>query len=203
MIKKRILLTILWIFIIVIVSTIIINTYMILSVRNKIVDMKDLDDSIDYILVLGCRVENDIPSLMLSKRLEKTIDVYNKLYTKVIVSGDSTRSDYDEVGVMSNYLLTSIDKDNLILDKDGITTYDSIYRAKYVYNAKKIVIITQKYHIYRALYLANKLDLDAVGIVADDIPQKFVMAKNHLREILARNKNFFKGIIKPKIEYAY
>ena len=90
---------------------------------------------------------------------------------------------------------------DIFLDHAGVNTYDSLYRAKYIFEAKKIVIVTQKYHMYRALYLANKLDLDAVGIVADDIPQKMIMLKNEIREILSRDKNFFKGIIKPKSKY--
>lgn len=198
--KRKILLTILWIIISIIVFTIIINLHMILSTKNKIIELKDLDSDYDAILVLGCKVEDDIPSLMLKRRLDKTIDVYNKVDTKVIISGN-TRDDYDEVGVMNNYLKTEIPSEYLVLDSKGISTYDSLFQVKNYHKLNKIVIVTQKYHMYRALYLANKLDIDAVGIVADDIPQKLIMLKNEIREIFARDKNFIKGIIKPNIGY--
>ena len=198
--KRVILLTILWICIIGLVLTIGINCYMILSTKSKIIELDNIDN-VDAILLLGCKVDGDTPSLMLSKRLEKTLDVYNKVKTKVVISGDSTRENYDEVGVMYNYLRDSIPNDDLILDKEGISTYDSLYRIKNTYGFNKIVIITQEYHMYRALYLADKLDIDSYGIVANDIPQKIVMLKNRIREIFARDKNFFKGIIKPSIGY--
>lgn len=200
--NKNIFLTILWIFISVIAITLVINVYMILSTKERIVELDNLAD-VDAILVLGCKVEGDTPSLMLSKRLEKTIDVYEKINKPVIISGDSTRDNYDEVGVMNKYLSSQINNEELILDKEGINTYDSLYRVKNVYRINKIVIITQEFHMYRALYLADKLGLDAYGVVANDIPQKFIMIKNQIREILARDKNFFKGIIKPKLSYIY
>lgn len=200
--KKKIFLIVLWIIIIGSLFTLIINMYMILSTKNRIVELDKLED-VDAILILGCKVEEDIPSLMLARRLERGIDVYNKIHKKIIVSGDSTREDYDEVGVMEDYLLTSISKDDLILDKDGITTYDSLLHTINKYGFKKIVIITQRYHMYRALYLANKLGISAYGVTAADIPQKLIMVKNHIREIFARDKNFFKGIIKPNYNYGY
>ena len=198
--KIIVLLTILWICILGLILTIGINSYMILSTKNKIIELDNINN-VDAILLLGCKVEGDIPSLMLKKRLDKTIDVYSKVKTKVIISGDSTRNDYDEVGVMYNYLRDSIPEEDLILDKEGVNTYNSLYKAKNTYGFNKIVIITQEYHMYRALYLANKLDIDSYGIIASDIPQKLIMLKNRIREIFARDKNFFKGIIKPSIGY--
>ena len=200
--KKLILLTAICFFSVVLI-TLFINLYMIGITKEKILDIKKLNDNYDVIIILGCKVyEDNTPSLMLVKRLEKGIDVYNMLNTKVLLTGDNTRNDYNEVVAMREYLLnSSIPESDIILDYAGISTYDSIYRAKYIFKAKKAVIITQKYHMYRALYLANKLDLEAVGVVADDIPQKYIMLKNEIREILSRDKNFLKGIIKPKSKY--
>ena len=180
------------------------NIYMINSTKNRIVSISDVKDkSIDAIIILGCKIEdNETPSLMLSKRLDMGIDVYNELKTKIILSGDNIKDDYNEVGVMKEYLLSSsIPEEDIYLDHAGINTYDSIYRAKNIFNAKKVVIITQKYHMYRALYLADKLDLEAYGVVANDIPQKFIMLKNEIREMLSRDKNFILGIFKPKSKY--
>lgn len=201
--KKKILIILGIIVIITVLLTLFINIRMITSTKNQIVDISELDNinDVDAIIVLGCRVNGDSPSLMLAKRLDKGIEVYNKLNTKIILTGDHDEKEYDEVNVMRNYILDSVPSEDIFLDHAGITTYDSIYRAKYIFGAKKIVIVTQRYHMYRALYLANQLDIEAVGVVADDIPQKFIMLKNEIREVLSRDKNYFKGLIKPKSKY--
>ncbi len=199
--KKKILIILGIIVIITVLLTLFINIRMITSTKNQIIEINELKDDYDAIVILGCRVNGDSPSLMLAKRLDKGIEVYNKLNTKIILTGDHDEKEYDEVNVMRNYVLDSVPKEDIFLDHAGITTYDSIYRAKYIFGAKKIVIVTQRYHMYRALYLANQLDIEAVGVVADDIPQKFIMLKNEIREVLSRDKNYFKGLIKPKSKY--
>ena len=202
--KKKIILVLLIILIVGMLFTLFINVHIINSTKNQIVDLEEINEieDIDAIIVLGCRIhENSIPSLMLANRLERGIDVYDKLKIPIILSGDNTRDDYNEVSVMNEYVKTSIPEEDIILDNAGISTYDSVYRAKYLFNARKVVIVTQKFHIYRALYLANKLDLEAIGVVANDIPQKFIMFKNEVREILSRDKNYIKALIKPKSKY--
>lgn len=199
--KKIVLIIISIIILIISLLTLFINLRMINSTKDQIVDINSLKGDFDAIIVLGCKVNDNVPSLMLARRLEKGIDVYNKLNTKIILTGDHGRNEYDEVNVMRDYILDSIPSKDIFLDHAGFNTYDSIYRAKYVFEAKKVVIVTQKYHMYRALYLANSLDLDAVGVVADDIPQKIIMLKNEIREILSRDKNYFLGIFKPKSKY--
>ena len=200
--KKRLLLISSLVLFFILIGTLCINIHMISSTKNQIVDINSLKDDYDAIIVLGCRVDGNRPSLMLARRLDKGIDAYNKLKTKLLLTGDHGTNDYDEVNVMRDYLLSSeITSSDIFLDHAGFNTYDSIYRAKYVFEAKKVVIVTQRYHMYRALYIANALDLEAVGVVADDIPQKGIMAKNEIREILSRDKNFFKAIFKPESKY--
>ena len=200
--KKKILFSLLIVTIIGIILTLFINIYMILYTKNKIIDVDKVSNDFDAILVLGCKTEDGIPSLMLEKRLDKVIDVYNKLHTKIIVSGDNTRDDYDEVNVMEKYLLNhGILSEDIIKDYAGINTYDSIYRAKNTFNINNIVIITQKYHMYRALYIADKLNIEAKGIIADNIDYPFIMLKNNIREVFARDKNFFKVIFEPQSKY--
>ena len=201
--KKKVLIFILSLFLFLSLMTLFINVYMVSSTKDQIIDINNISEinDIDAIIILGCRIDGDSPSLMLARRLDKGIDVYNELHTKIIVSGNGTK-DEDEVSVMKEYLLSSdINPNDIYLDYEGYTTYDSIYRVKEVFNAKKIVIITQEYHMYRSLYLANKLDIEAIGVVADDIPQKYIMLKNRIREVLSRDKNFFKGIIRPDSKY--
>lgn len=202
--KKKILLIILLIFILGIVSTLFINVYMISSTKNQIVSLekvKDIND-VDAIVILGCKAYSNGPSLMLSYRLEKGIEVYNLLNTKIILTGDHGTKEYDEVNVMRDYMLNmNIPSNDIFLDHAGFSTYDSIYRAKYIFEAKKIIIITQKYHMARALYLANKIGIEAYGVTSFDIPQKGIMLKNEIREILSRDKNFIKAIFKPRSKY--
>ena len=201
--KKIILITLLCITIIGMALTLFINIYMVSSTKNQIIDLEKVGEltDVDAILILGCKVEEDnSPSLMLVNRLNMGEDVYNKIHSKILLSGDSTREDYDEVNVMAEYL-NNIDSSEIIKDYAGINTYDSIYRAKNTFGLKKIIIVTQKYHMYRALYIANKLGIEAVGVVASDIPYKFIMLKNEVREILSRDKNFFKVMFNPKSRY--
>ncbi len=201
--KKKILLIIFIITIIGLLVTAFVNIHMINTTKNQIVHLDSIKDtSFDAILVLGCKVENNYPSMMLTNRLEKAMETYQKLNTKLLLSGDHGTKEYDEVEVMKNYLLDSkINIKDIFLDHAGFNTYDSIYRAKYIFGAKKIVIVTQKYHLYRALYLANQLGIEAYGIEADDIPYRSIMIKNEIREILARDKNFIKAIFKPQSKY--
>lgn len=185
-----------------IIGTLFINLYIVNSTKDKIIELSDVNGEYDAILVLGCKVNGDSPSLMLARRLDMGEEVYNKMHTKVLLSGDHGKNNYDEVNVMKDYLFSSsVKEEDIFLDHAGFSTYDSIYRAKYIFGIKKMIIITQEYHMYRALYLANKLDIEAVGIVADDIPQKGVMLKNEIREILSRDKSFIYGIIKPESKY--
>jgi vancomycin permeability regulator SanA len=199
--KKKVLVILSIIILIVSLLTLFINLRMINSTKDQIVSIDSLSNDYDAIIVLGCKVNDNGPSLMLARRLDRGIDVYNKINTKVILTGDHGKNEYDEVNIMRDYVLDSIPSKDIFLDHAGFNTYDSIYRAKYVFEAKKVVIVTQKYHMYRALFLANSLDLEAVGVVADDIPQKGIMIKNEIREILSRDKNYFKGLIKPKSKY--
>ena len=173
--------------------------------QNDIISIdeaKEIDD-IDAILVLGCKVNpGGSPSLMLYNRLEKGVEVYNVIGTKLLLSGDHGQKDYDEVNAMKDYILTEdINLDDVFLDHAGFSTYDSIYRAKYVFGAKKIIIVTQKYHLFRALYIAHSLGLEAYGVEAEKINYRYINIKNEIREVLARDKDFFKTIIKPKSKY--
>lgn len=200
--KKKIIITLVSIILILSLLTLFINLHMINSTKDQIVDINSLKGEFDAIIVLGCKVNGPDPSLMLASRLEKGKEVYNKLGTKLLLTGDHGKNYYDEVNVMRDYLLDyNIDSKDIFLDHAGFNTYDSIYRAKYIFEAKRVVIVTQKYHMYRALYLANSLDLEAVGVIADDIPQKGIMLKNEIREILSRDKNYFLGLFKPKSRY--
>ncbi len=139
---------------------------------------------------------------MLEDRLLEGINLYNNnVSDKLIMSGDHGKKDHDEVNIMKNYAIEKgIPSENIFMDHAGFSTYESIYRAKSIFNAKKVIIVTQNYHLYRALYIANKLGLEAYGVGSDPRPYEGA-ALREIREIFARNKDFFKCIIKPKPTY--
>ena len=179
-----------------------INYYVKKSTSERIVDDYNNLTDIDAIIILGAGVRNNRPSPMLEDRLQKGLELYNnKASNKIIVSGDHGRADYDEVNIMKSYIICNgVPTSDVFMDHAGFSTYDSIYRAKEIFMAKKVVIVSQEYHLYRALYIANRLGLEAYGVKTES---KEYYGDNYreLREIIARIKDFFKVIIKPKPTY--
>ncbi len=200
---KKIFKYILIVLIVIILVPVIINFYVILSTKNRIVsgDSELLTD-IDYIVILGAGIRRGKPSPMLEDRLKTGISLYNNdISNKILITGDHMNDDYDEVTVMKNYLLEhGIPEEDIITDNYGISTYDSIYRVKNVYKSNKVVIVSQRYHLYRALFLSDNLDLESYGVEAN-LRYYYGQWYREIREILARNKDFIKGIIKPKAVY--
>ena len=176
----------------------IINLYMCLSVKKQITDKKD---TYDAIVILGAGVWGDSPSPLLRDRLNEGIKLYKDGYSsKIIMTGDHGRKEYDEVNIMKEYAINEgVPSEDIFMDHAGFSTYESIYRAKYIFKAKKILIITQKYHLYRSLYISNKLGLEAKGFY----PSRTYSGQTYrdIREFLARTKDFIKCTYKPKPTY--
>ncbi len=194
------------IIIIIIIAIIVlgINLYVRISTNKQIIKENDYTalSDVDCIIILGAGIWEDKPSPMLEDRLLEGIKLYqNSVSDKIIMSGDHGRREYDEVNIMKNYAIEKgIPSENIFMDHAGFSTYESIYRAKDIFEAKKVVIVTQKYHLYRALYIANQLGLEAYGVGAD--PRQYIGATyRELREILARDKDFIKCIFKPEPTY--
>ena len=163
-------------------------------------------DDIDCIVVLGCQVKDDgKPSDMLADRLRRGIELYNQgVAPKIIMSGDHGQKEYDEVNTMKQVAVDAgIPSNDIFMDHAGFSTYESLYRAKEIFEADKIIVVTQKYHLYRAVYNARKLGLDAYGVAADgqynySLP---VRTYNNTRESIARCKDFIWCIFKPEPTY--
>lgn len=157
----------------------------------------------DCIIILGCGVKfNGQPSMMLADRLERGIDLYKQgVAPKIIMSGDHGQIEYDEVNTMKQFAIDkNIPSEDVFMDHAGFSTYESMYRAKEIFKAKSVVIVSQEYHLYRAIYIAEKLGIEAYGVNADYRlygGEKYREA----REILARVKDFFKTIFKPEPTY--
>lgn len=201
---KKVMTYIIIILIIILLIVLAINLYVKQSTKKQIIENNDYSGlkDIDCIIILGAGIWGDKPSPMLEDRLLEGISLYeNNVSSKIIMSGDHGKEDYDEVNIMKNFAIEKgIPSENIFMDHAGFSSYESIYRAKEIFKAKKVVIVTQKYHLYRALYIANKLGLDAYGVGAD--PRQYVGAMyRELREILARNKDFVKCIFKPEPTY--
>ncbi len=158
---------------------------------------------IDCILILGCQVKEDgSPSHMLRDRLTRGIELYElNTAPKIIMSGDHGQQEYDEVNTMKQYAIDAgIPSEDIFMDHAGFSTYESVYRAKEIFEAEKLLIVTQEYHLYRALYIAEQLGLEAYG-VSSDYHTYVGQSMREVREILARFKDFGTTIFKPEPTY--
>ncbi|MFC1617713.1 vancomycin high temperature exclusion protein [Patescibacteria group bacterium] len=154
-------------------------------------------------IVLGAKVRSDLsPSPMLEDRLLTAWDLYNAgKVEKILLSGDHGRPEYDEVNAMKDYLLAKeIPAEHIFLDHAGFDTYDSIYRAKEIFAVDSLTIITQEFHLPRALYIAKSLDLDAVGLKADRQDYAGVR-NNYRREIPAKLKAYYNVLLDEEPKY--
>ena len=158
---------------------------------------------VDCILVLGCLVKSDgSPSDMLYDRISVGVTLYqNGASPKLLMSGDHGQKEYDEVNTMKAYAINAgVPSADVFMDHAGFSTYESVFRAKEIFGAKRIVIVTQEYHLYRALYIANALGIEAYGVSAD-LRGYSGQTKRDLREILARIKDLGYSLFKPAPTY--
>ncbi len=172
-----------------------INFYVILSQESNIITVSELSESddVEYIMVLGCGVRDGQPSHMLEDRLLRALEAAEQLPdAKLILSGNNAGPEYDEVGVMKKFCISKgFDENKIITDDYGYSTGASVTNLKKEYAAEKAVIVTQKYHLYRALHIASQYDIDAIGVASNQ--RRYAKQIYYsLREVLARNKDFVK-----------
>ena len=183
-------------------AVIAINHMVIVEATPYILPADSADDGYDCILVLGCGVNGDTPSHMLEDRLLQGIELYHAgVSDKMLMSGDHGTEQYDEVNVMKDFAIErDVKSSDIFMDHAGFSTYESMYRARDIFKAEKILIVTQGYHLYRAIYDARALGLEAYGVASD--PRSYAgQLYRDIREILARNKDFVYGIFKPEPTY--
>ncbi|MBQ8503613.1 MAG: YdcF family protein [Clostridia bacterium] len=196
--KKRIKLIILSLFIIIWLIgayALTVNFYVIFSQDEKIFSSGEVTetDSIDYVVVLGCGIKDGKPSHMLEDRLLEGMAVVNECENaKLILTGDNSGPEYNEVGAMVEFCLEKgFEEDRIVTDDSGFSTGESMENLFRDYPSSRVIIITQKYHLYRALYITERLGIDAVGVYSN--PRQY---RNQLyfslREVAARNKDFLK-----------
>lgn len=175
------------------------------TTRDQIISVEEaakLSD-VDCILVLGCGIHEDgSPSDMLHDRLRRSVELYEAgAASKLLMSGDHGRKGYDEVDAMKSFAVDAgIPSENVFMDHAGFSTYESMVRAKEIFQAKKIIIVTQEYHLYRSIYIAEQLGMEAYGVHAD-----YRRYRNQdgmdTREVLARVKDVFSCIFWPEPTY--
>lgn len=187
-----------------IAAILLINLHVITQASKYTLSAEEAADlkNADCILVLGCGVYQDRPTPLLADRLQRGVALYQSgAAPKILMSGDHGQADYDEVNIMKQYAMdANIPECDIFMDHAGFSTYESMYRARDVFEADKIIIVTQKYHLSRAVYIARALGLDAYGVASDyrSFGGQFF---RDCREVLARVKDLFTTVTKPLPTY--
>ena len=152
----------------------------------------------DSIVVLGASVYGDgTPSDILADRLEVAADLYKAgAASNIIASGDNRTDHYNESDSMKSYLVKlGVPEDAITVDPQGYDTYSSIYRARFEYGAEKMIVVSQAYHLYRALMISNLLGANSLGVAADK-GEYDNQAQYSIRDVLARDKDFVISLLK-------
>lgn len=168
---------------------------------DEIAELKSIEPQ--CIMVLGASVKADgTPSSILRDRLDTALCLYRAgVAPKILLSGDNGQVEYNEVNTMQNYMEgNGVPTEDIFLDHAGFSTYESVYRAKNIFEVSSMIVVTQKYHLYRSLYGCNSIGIKAMGAASDQ--NKYDGEVNReVREILARDKDVVKWMIKPEPTY--
>lgn len=154
-------------------------------------------------LLLGTSktLNNGFPNAYFYNRIYATVELYKSGKIQyIIVSGDNSRKDYNEPEDMQLALMEyGIPQDKIFLDFAGFRTLDSVVRAKEIFGQKKIIIVSQKFHNERAVFLARQNGMEASGFNAEDV-NKYAGFKTNMREYLAKAKAYWDLIfgVEPK-----
>ncbi len=185
-------------------SIFLIDYYVSSTGEEYIVDDYNKVSEAEAIIVFGAYV---FPDGRVSDILRDRLDVGYELYQKdkaprIIVTGDHGQKNYDEVNSMRKYLQDKgVPREDIFMDHAGFSTYDSLYRARDVFLVSDAILVTQEFHLVRALYIADKLGIDACGVPSDKRAYTR-MSYYRKRELGARTKAFIQaGIFKPEPEF--
>ena len=180
------------------------NLAVLLGTRKNILEPEEIPPGWgDCVLVLGAGLLPDgSPNLMLAERIRTGVELYTLgAAPKLLMSGDHTRPEYDEVNAMKDAAIDAgVPSADVFMDHAGVNTYNSMYRAKSIFGAKRVIIVTQAYHLSRALHIAKRLGLEAVGVACDT--RRYAGQFNRdVREVLARTKDYFQCFRLPPSDY--
>jgi len=186
--------------------TLLINTGMIRSAKKYVFTDINAVPPRSTVLVLGSLTHGTRLSPVLRDRVVGGIRLMERgKGKKLLLSGDHGQIHYDEVNAMCHYVLANapgIPKEDIFMDHAGFSTWDSMYRARDVFDVKDLIIVTQEFHISRAVCMARSLGLDAVGYAINEDRHPIQSIRQwRFREYFARVKAFFSIVIKPKPRY--
>ena len=171
--------------------------------RAHISDSVDELPQAQAVLIPGARVyEDGRMSDILNDRVISALEVYHAgKADKILVSGDHGRTEYDEVNTVKNRLLAEgVPETDIFLDHAGFDTYDSLYRARDIFEADSLIVSTQEFHLPRAVYIGNSLGIETYGYIADKQPY-LAARRNEMREFPARIKAFLNVTFHSKPKY--
>ena len=189
-----------------IIITLSLSLIVVSKASGKMLTLEEIDvDDYDCVIVLGAGYrDNYQPSPMLKDRMDIGIKAFQAgKADKLLLSGDSMDpQSHDEIKVMYDYSVSNgISQQDILTDPYGLSTYESMWRARNVFNAEKVIVITQKYHLYRAVYIGNQLGIETVGIACDQRDYGVKMIWYTIREVIARCKDYFWCISQPDALY--
>ncbi|NHM02852.1 SanA/YdcF family protein [Flavobacterium difficile] len=172
-----------------------INYYIVKTTENYVFTEIEKLPKVDAIIVLGAKVNQEKLSYVLEDRLVAGINIiYANKAEAILLSGDHGQKEYDEVNSMRKYILRrnfKVKKEQIFMDHAGFDTYDSMFRAKEIFDIKSAIIVTQDFHINRSVYIARNLGINAYGFaVNEDMYKESVRFNWKIREILTRVKAF-------------
>ena len=185
--------TIIAILLMVVLSPFLLSCMVCTSTVGQMHTVDSLPSTYETIVILGCGIkDNGEPSDMLMDRLITGIALYQaRVAPQILLSGDHEHDNYDEIAVMKRVCLEAgVPQEAILCDRYGLSTYDSLVRTKTQYGIHSAIVVTQTYHLYRALYIANKTGIEAVGVDAD-IRTYRLQWYREAREVLARCKDFY------------
>ena len=178
------------------------SAYVRAQAKPYILDPDTAGTGYDCILVLGCGARGGVASPMLTDRLLRGIELYEAgAAPKLLMSGDHGQKEYDEVNVMKDFAVEAgVPSSDVFMDHAGFSTYESMVRAQQVFQVQRVLIVTQGYHLSRAVYDARRLGLEADGVAAD-LRSYTGQTVRDLREILARDKDILWSLLRPAPTY--
>lgn len=165
------------------------NIWVVSSTKDRVYKSPDALPRYEAALVLGTssRMVNGSPNPFFINRMDKAAQLFkNGKVNQFILSGDNRVPSYDEPGTMRKFLVErGVPARVIQLDAAGLRTFDSIERSKYVFGKQSLIIVTQPFHAYRALFICDHLELPAVVLAARE-PGEQVGPQVYIREFFAR-----------------
>lgn len=164
------------------------NVFIYAETKSYIYDSVSAVPVAETALVLGAAVLDDGSlSPIFKDRVDTAVSLYvAKKVSKILVSGDNSSLDYNEVNPVKVYLINKgVPGEDIFLDHAGFDTYSSMFRARDIFSVSSVLIVTQSFHLPRSVFIARQLGIDANGVSAD---VEHILFRNYLREVFANEK---------------